>query len=249
MLSRGREAWAEVSCPRLVDMESGVPVAVSAVWKLELAKGDRRMYWHVRLENNAGDMVEKCYFPYLNGIWLGDDWTKDELYMPVHSGDKTVNPTRTLSATPHQISWKWQEYQYTFTLGGPYGVKNERLGCWERECGYSGPCSMLYMILSNPYLNMSVYLTCRNDALRMKSIRAATYGESWPGVSLALGHVPLPGAGKLGERGLRTDALCRGLACGGGRLPGMAERPGASGAVPAAPPGLVHGKPRLGGAL
>ena len=184
------EAWAEVSCPRLVDMESGVPVAVSAVWKLELAKGDRRMYWHVRLENNAGDMVEKCYFPYLNGIWLGDDWTKDELYMPVHSGDKTVNPTRTLSATPHQISWKWQEYQYTFTLGGPYGVKNERLGCWERECGYSGPCSMLYMILSNPHLNMSVYLTCRNDALRMKSIRAATYGESWPGVSLALGHVP-----------------------------------------------------------
>ena len=241
------EAWAEVSCPRLVDMESGVPVAVSAVWKLELAKGDRRMYWHVRLENNAGDMVEKCYFPYLNGIWLGDDWTKDELYMPVHSGDKTVNPTRTLSATPHQISWKWQEYQYTFTLGGPYGVKNERLGCWERECGYSGPCSMLYMILSNPHLNMSVYLTCRNDALRMKSIRAATYGESWPGVSLALGHVP--GAGKLGERGLRTDALCRGLACGGGRLPGMAERPGASGAVPAAPSGLVHGKPRLGGAL
>ena len=49
---------------------------------------------------------------------------------------------------------------------------------------------MLYMILSNPHLNMSVYLTCRNDALRMKSIRAATYGESWPGVSLALGHVP-----------------------------------------------------------
>ncbi len=181
---------AEVSCPRLVDMESGAPVEVSAVWTLELPRGDRRMRWRVRLENYAGEMLEKCYFPYLNGIWLGDDWTEDELYMPVHSGDKTVNPTRTLSAQPHQVSWKWQEYQYTFTLGGPYGVKNERWGCWERECGYSGPCSMLYMVLGNPRLNTSVYLTCRNDNLRMKSIRAATYGESWPGVGLALGHLP-----------------------------------------------------------
>lgn len=184
------QARAEVSCPYLVDMASGAPVAVAAVWTLELPQGDRRMRWRVRLENHAGEMLEKCYFPYLNGIWLGDDWTQDELYMPVHSGDKTVNPTRTLSAQPHQVSWKWQEYQYTFTLGGPYGVKNERWGCWERECGYSGPCSMLYMVLSNPQLNMSVYLTCRNDNLRMKSIRAATYGESWPGIGLALGHLP-----------------------------------------------------------
>ena len=126
------QARAEVSCPYLVDMASGAPVAVTAVWTLELPQGDRRMRWRVRLENHAGEMLEKCYFPYLNGIWLGDDWTQDELYMPVHSGDKTVNPTRTLSAQPHQVSWKWQEYQYTFTLGGPYGVKNERWGCWER---------------------------------------------------------------------------------------------------------------------
>lgn len=88
-LHQGEEtAWVEVSCPRLVDMESGEPVAVSALWRLELAQGDQRMRWHVRLENNAQDMVEKCYFPYLNGIWLGDDWTEDTLYMPVHSGDK-----------------------------------------------------------------------------------------------------------------------------------------------------------------
>ena len=97
-------------------------VAVAAVWTVELPREDLRMRWRVRLEKQAGEMVEKCYFPYLNGIWLGDDWTRDELYMPVHAGDRTVNPTATLSAQPHSVSWKWQEYQYTFTLGGPYGA-------------------------------------------------------------------------------------------------------------------------------
>lgn len=190
------EASARVSCPALVDMETGARVSVSAVWTLALPLKEHRMLWQVTLCNQTEQTVGKAYFPYLNGIWLGDDWKNDALYMPVHSGDRTLNPTETLSAPPAKIAWKWQEYQFDYLVGGPYGVKNEKLGCYERECIYSGPCSMLYEELCNEQLGMGVYLTCRDDTLRLKAIRAAAYGPLNPGVSLAIAHIPCLKAGE-----------------------------------------------------
>ena len=180
-------AQAAVRCPALIDMADGGRVEIAADWTLALRPDDERMYWNLSLKT-AGERI--AYFPYLNGIWMGDDWTKDELLMPIHSGDKTVNPTETLSGDPITVSWKWQEYQYDFGLGGPRGIKNKDTGCFERECTYSGPCSMLYMALQNPELNMSIYLTCRDDGLRLKALRASTYGKQKPGVGLAIAHVP-----------------------------------------------------------
>ncbi len=185
-----KESRAIVSCPALVDMKTGARAEIKAVWTLWLPAGEEKLHWQLTLDSGLDTMVEKAYFPYLNGIWLSDDWTNDTLYMPVHSGDRCLNPTETLSRKPSVISWKWQEYQYDFTLGGPFGQYNGDTGCYERECMYSGPCSMLYTVLSNPELDMSVYLTCRNDALKLKALRAGTYGPERPGVSLSIAHVP-----------------------------------------------------------
>lgn len=185
-----RSAQAEIFCPALVDMKTGERVEIEARWSLSLPENDTRLRFFLTLNNHTEEVVEKTYFPYLNGIWMGEDWTEDTLYMPVHSGDKTVNPTETMSMTPAQIGWKWQEYHFPYTIGGPYGQKNAETGAYERECTYSGPCSMLYMELCNPTLNMGIYLTCRNDALRLKAIRAATYGRACPGMSLSMVHFP-----------------------------------------------------------
>lgn len=190
------ESRAVVACPALVDMQTGARVEIKAVWSLWLLAGDEKIHWQLTLDSGLDAMVEKTYFPYLNGIWLSDDWTGDTLYMPIHSGDRCQNPTETLSRKPSLISWKWQEYQYEFTLGGPFGQYNEDTGCYERECRYSGPCSMLYAVLSNPALDMSVYLTCRNNDLQLKALRAATYGVERPGVSLAIAHFPCLGKGQ-----------------------------------------------------
>lgn len=68
-------------------------------------------------------------------------------------------------------------------------------------------------------------------------------------MSLALGHVPCLEQGSWESEACVLMLYAGDWHVGADDYRAWRNALGASGAVPAAPPGLVHGKPRLGGAL
>lgn len=167
----------------------------SARITIELPAGETRSLWRMTLDNRSDDEIDEVAFPNLNGMWLGDTWEDDTLVLPRFAGLKVNNPVRKLAADAKKINWKWQEYVYEFKLGELTGVEDSR-GAYVADFAYTGAASMLWMDMYDEKEGTGIYITCRNDDLIMKGVRAYSFGETYPGMGLAIVHKP---------------CLCRGL--------------------------------------
>ncbi len=186
-------ARVTIDYPALVSAEGTFPIAARIT--IDLPAGECRTLWNLSIQHHEADMeVQRVLFPYVSGMWLGDTWEDDTLVMPLHAGERVVNPVETLSAKPRAIQWKWQEYRYTYPIGGPYGVPDER-GAYVHELPYSGAGSMLWLDLYDEGENAGLYLTCRNEGFAMKAIRAETFGADSPGMGVSVVHYPCLRAG------------------------------------------------------
>ncbi len=163
---------------------------IKVLIEIELPAGECRSLWRISISHSQPDMeVQRALFPVISGVWLGEDWHDDTLVLPKFAGERFKNPVGQLAAAPSCVHWKWQEYRYVYPLGGPYGEKDGR-GCYVRELSYSGSASMLWADLFDEQEGTGLYLTCRNENLVMKAIRAESFGEAEPGLSLSIVHYP-----------------------------------------------------------
>ena len=174
--------------PAVCVPEGALPIAVHI--EIELPPGECRSLWRMRLSHSEADIeIQRALFPVLSGLWLGEDWRDDALVMPMHAGERIPPPVGQLAAAPSYVHWKWQEYRYVYPVGGPFGVQDSR-GAYVRELPYSGAASMLWMDLYDEGEGTGLYLTCRNEGLAMKAVRAESFGEGAPGLSLSIVHYP-----------------------------------------------------------
>ena len=162
---------------------------VSAQIAIELPAGQTRSMWRMKLNNRTDDEIDEVTFPNLNGMWLGDTWEDDILVLPRFAGWKVHNPVRKLASKPKTINWKWQEYLYGFELGEMTGTKDGS-GAYSVDLAYTGAASMLWMDLYDENEGTGIYMTCRNNDLIMKGLRAYSFGESYPGIGMAIVHKP-----------------------------------------------------------
>lgn len=163
------------------------PLAIRVHVLAQLLPGDERIRLTMQVDNQSAAEVERALFPCVNGLWLGETWKDDALYMPKHAGQRVVNPVDTLAEPPCRVHWKWQEYDYAPSLNGPSGKLDER-GAYVWELNYSGECTMLWLDLFDETENDGLYLTCRNASGRMKTLRAESFGPLNPGLNVAIGH-------------------------------------------------------------
>lgn len=185
---RADSATVTIDFPGLVlGAEGGRPVDMSARVTIELPAQSCGALWQMRLTNRTGEEVGAVHFPAVDGLWLGETWEDDVLVLPRFAGWQVVNPTRKLAEPPRRITWKWQEYLYPYQLGEMGGELDDR-GAYVKHLPYSGEGSMLWMDLYDPTENTGLYLTCRTSGTHMMGLRAESFGESCPGVGLAIAH-------------------------------------------------------------
>ena len=174
--------------------ESG-KLDVSAKVTIELPAGQTRTTWRMTLDNRTDDEIDEVAFPNLSGMWLGDTWEDDVLVLPRFAGLKVYNPVQKLAMEPKVINWKWQEYLYEYNLGERTGSKDSR-GAYVADLAYTGSASMLWMDLYDEKEGTGIYMTCRNNDLVMKGVRAYSFGENYPGLGLAIVHKPCACSGE-----------------------------------------------------
>ena len=130
--------------------------------------------------------VNSCLFPYLSGIWLGEDYADDILLYPFNGGIRMENPITSLSAPKKQIHWRWQDYHYIYNYKG-MGLSPDSLGYYTLDHAYSGPLSMAYLDLFDG--KNGLYLGADPQKISgIISLVARTKGESDLGMNFAIRH-------------------------------------------------------------
>ncbi|GHU74704.1 hypothetical protein AGMMS49992_16940 [Clostridia bacterium] len=181
-------AHVTLDYPHVMTESGKLDIAVRIT--VDLPAGSCKTVWQIEITHHLpGLEIQRALFPYVSGVWLGDDWSDDILVLPMHAGQRVVNPVATLVKKPASVQWKWQEYMYDYQLGGPYGAPGKN-GAHHYELPYSGAGSMLWMDLFDENENTGLYITCRNENLVMKALRVESFGEEKPGLSLMIVHYP-----------------------------------------------------------
>ena len=170
-----------------MDSQIGMPVDMSARITIDLPEGDCRSKWNMRLTNNTDWEIGTINFPAVDGLWLGETWEDDVLAYPFFAGWQVVNPVKKLAASKQIINWKWQEYIKNRQYNESTGVLDDR-GAYVMHLPYSGRASMLWMDLYDPTENTGLYITCRTSGDHMMGLRAESFGETYPGLGLAIVH-------------------------------------------------------------
>ncbi|MDW7656373.1 MAG: DUF6259 domain-containing protein [Bacillota bacterium] len=168
-------------------------VGIEASCEIILPADGCILNWRLQIDNHAGLQIEKVLFPSVHGIYLGDTWEDDTLVYPYFAGEKTVNPVAVYASEPVRVSWKWQEYKYTYLYAGRPGVQAKE-GAYVREQPYSGPLSMLWLDYADP--DHGLYLACHETGGRVLSLRTETFGPSQPGMGLSIVHHPYHESGR-----------------------------------------------------
>ena len=190
-----QEAQVHIFYPAVVELPEGsqeknyIRHSIQVTVDILLPRADERTQWRIQVVNQTDDEIQRVLFPLINGVFLGDTWEDDEIVLPRDAGLRVKNPVKRLSEKTQTIHWKWQEYRYAYGLNGPCGIQDDR-GSYVYENNYSGGASMLWMDLFDEQENSGLYITCRNDLLLLKAIRAETFGESEVGMGLSIVHFP-----------------------------------------------------------
>ena len=172
------DSGLSVRYPGVTDSTRVVPIGVTICIRLEPENGE--CVWTLRVENSTLDIsVVETLFPYINGIYLGDDWQDDELIYPHHAGEKIIAPARTLASDRYLNFGRAQTH-----------AEN---GMWWREINYCGLASMMWM----EYYDTAngLYIASHDDDFLVTGIRVETGGPAnpWMGFCFRKYHRILPG--------------------------------------------------------
>ena len=170
-----------------VDIKVGVPMNMSARIEIDLPENDCRSLWRMKLSNHTDLEIGTVHFPAIDGMWLGETWEDDVLVYPQFAGWTIGNPTKKLADKPQIIQWKRQEYLKRRQYNEACGVLDDR-GAYALNLPYTGRASMLWLDLYDPNENTGLYITCRTSGDHMMGLRAESFGETCPGVGLAVTH-------------------------------------------------------------
>lgn len=171
----------------------GGQVGIAASCEIVLPPDGCTLSWRLQIDNHTGSLIEKVLFPSVHGIYLGDTWEDDTLVYPYFAGEKTINPVAVYAGEPVRVSWKWQEYKYTYLYAGRPGVQ-ARDGAYVREQPYAGPLSMLWLDYADP--DHGLYLACHETGGKVLSLRTETFGPAQPGMGLSIVHHLFQEAGR-----------------------------------------------------
>ncbi len=125
--------------------------------------------------------AQKCEFPVINGVWLGESYEDDTLVYPFNAGIKLENPVVSMAKPAQHVYWRWQDYRYVYNLKG-MGLAKNADGFYSFESRYSGPLSMAYCDLYDVHSGMCF---CITEPSGIVSIAARTRGMAEPGMCFA----------------------------------------------------------------
>lgn len=175
----------EVRYGRLVSEGDVLDVAVT--YRVILEPGSCVSRWHIRVENGTPDWtVTKVVFPRIHGIIIGDTWTDDTLVYPYIAGLRIPNPVEDLAKKPVYLNWKWQEYNYIYTIDGCGTAYPD--GSFRREQAYTGPLSMMWLDYFED--DLGLYLAGLDPDFKVAALRAETFGPDRPGMGFAIIKYP-----------------------------------------------------------
>lgn len=157
---------------------------VTAEYTVELPDSSADSVWRLSLRNDAELMLKDVRFPCLNGIYLGRDWSTNELVYPYVAGIKIKDPVTAFAAPNKQICWKWQDYQYVYGIGTPARQLQE--GIYGMEESYSGNLTMKWLDYYSE--DLGLYFACRDPEPKICSLRADTLGAGQPGMNFSFRH-------------------------------------------------------------
>ncbi|MFH1926582.1 MAG: DUF6259 domain-containing protein [Chloroflexota bacterium] len=142
-----------------------VTLAIDLTITIELTQGEGESTWHLGLQNKALDYdVVEVLFPYLTGIYLGEDWQDNVLIYPHHAGEKTVSPIREYVSERFLNFWRAQTRQQG--------------DLWWREINYCGLASMMWMYYYDS--NNGLYIGSHDDDFLLTGLRVETGGPNDP---------------------------------------------------------------------
>lgn len=121
--------------------------------------------WSIKLRHNDPRYsVVEVLFPYLRGIYLGDDWTDDIIIYPHHAGEKTINPIETYT------SHRYIDFSRAQT------IKEEDI--FYREINYCGLASMSWMYYYDK--DNGLYFSSQDSKFPLTGLRVETGGPNDP---------------------------------------------------------------------
>ncbi len=161
------------------------PFPIAAELRFELSEDKPRLTMRARVIAAAEIRLQRCAFPCLCGVWLGQDHHDNVLVTPFRGGERISDPVGTLAGKPRSVDWRWQDYRWKHFLGGPYG-KPEDGGRYVHEAEYAGGCSALFCDLSCSSGGM--WLACADAEHAMRSLRFETRGTASPGLNFSFVH-------------------------------------------------------------
>ncbi len=174
-----------VKCPYIADEEGAIPVNLHYTL---LLKGDT-VKFNLYYQNDFADLITEVRFPIIDGIWIGDDWTDNELVYPYHAGKKITDPINTLFTKPKLISWRWLEYRYFYRHDA--GCDNARLakyGLNGLSDRYPGGLSMSFVDLYNK--DGGFYFGVHDPDYQPVYLEVGSFGERFLGLVFASAFEP-----------------------------------------------------------
>jgi len=146
---------------KCMDKTADIDVQIS----VELCSADFESHWNIKIRNNDPHYrIVETLFPYLKGIYLGDDWKENVMIYPHHAGEKTVNPIETYTGDRH------------LNFSRAQTMKDNDM--YFREINYCGLASMSWMYCYNA--RNGLYISSYDKCFPVTGLRVETGGLSDP---------------------------------------------------------------------
>jgi len=137
---------------------------------IEILKDDWETLWYIHIDNRSSKYkVVEILFPYIKGIYLGDNWEDDYIIFPHHAGEKTKNPVKEYTSERFKNFWRAQTLQED--------------NLFYREINYCGLASMDWMYYYD--FENGFYISSYDDKFLVTGLRVETGGpkDPWMGFS------------------------------------------------------------------
>lgn len=146
-------------------------IDINAQVTVELHDGDCESFWSMKLcHNDPRYHIVEVLFPYLKGIYLGNDWADDIIIYPHHAGEKTVNPIE-----------RYVSDRY-INFGRAQTKKDGDI--FYREINYCGLASMSWMYYYDS--DNGLYFASYDDEFPLTGLRVETGGPANPWIGFGI---------------------------------------------------------------
>lgn len=173
-----------VKYERIFDGGSVIPIGVEYRVVMREKSDELRFSIAVR-PHESNVVVEKVIFPIINGVYLGESWRDDVLVFPDKGGLKIENPIETFATPRRNVTWKWQEYRYTYRTYNP-SEKVDDNNVLERK--FSGSLSMPFACYYDS--KNALYIASYEKTRKVVGMSVSTYGETYAGMNFSFTQYP-----------------------------------------------------------